>query len=58
MTSSGVGVLHVSQIVVVNVHIHLQVGGLHHLGVPVIGSVEIVVDRDPRVNQNWLTNHG
>ena len=58
MTSkSSIGILHVLQVVVIEVHVHFKVGGLHHLGVPVVRSVENIVHGDPGVDQDWLTDY-
>lgn len=51
---SAVGIVHGVDVVVSEIHVHYQVGHLHHLGVPVSWSLEDVVHWDPRVNQDRL----
>lgn len=51
---SAVGIVHRIDVVVGEIHVHHQVGHLHHFWVPVSRGLEDVVHWDPGVDEDWL----
>jgi len=54
---STIGIVHVVKIRVGNLIYYLQVGHLHLLGMPVTGSLKLVTDWHPRINQYRLIDY-
>jgi hypothetical protein len=55
---SGIWIVHSINVVIGEIHVHLQIGHLHYLRMPVAWSIEVVIDWNPRVNQNGLLHDG
>lgn len=54
---SGVGIVHIADVVVAWIDVYLEVHRLHDFGVPVGWCLEDVVHGHPRIDQDRLTHY-